>query len=112
MMIPEAALLLGEEGRLRVPTVIAAGAEDRLVMTGWQSDRLADRVPGSRLRVVEGAGHMVHHTAPDAIVAAIDEAAAMSESSQPPDVMPPRASDSREVNAESDAAVMSVEPAI
>jgi pimeloyl-ACP methyl ester carboxylesterase len=38
--------------------------------------RLHEAVPGSELRVVPGAGHMIHHTAPDEVMAAIESAAA------------------------------------
>jgi pimeloyl-ACP methyl ester carboxylesterase len=72
MMLPEALRLRRREHELRVPTVIVAGESDRLVMTGWQSRRLHQRLPGSDLHIVPGAGHMVHHTAPAAVVAAID----------------------------------------
>lgn len=89
MLIAQAARMLGDERSLRVPVAIVAGAQDRLVMTGWQSRRLHERVQGSRLSVVPNAGHMVHHTAPDAVLAAIDEVAALARSA------PARASPAR-----------------
>jgi pimeloyl-ACP methyl ester carboxylesterase len=57
-----------------VPTVIVAGEKDRLVMTNWQSERLHRRLPGTVLRIIPGAGHMVHHTATAEVGAALDEA--------------------------------------
>ncbi len=79
MMIPAAVRLLEGERQLRLPVVIVAGDQDRLLMTRWHSRRLHDRVPGSRFHGVPKAGHMVHHTAPGAVLAAIDEAAAMAD---------------------------------
>ena len=75
MMIPQAARLLREQAALRVPVAIVAGSKDRLLSTAWHSTRLHRRVPGSTLHVVPEAGHMVHHTAPDAVVTALDELA-------------------------------------
>jgi pimeloyl-ACP methyl ester carboxylesterase len=57
-----------------VPTVIVAGAGDRIVDFQRHSARLHDAVAGSELRVLPGIGHMVHHSAPDEVVAAIDRA--------------------------------------
>jgi pimeloyl-ACP methyl ester carboxylesterase len=88
MMIPQAIHLLRQESNLRVPVAIVAGQKDRLVSTAWHSSRLHRRLPGSRLHVVPNAGHMVHHTAPDAVAAALDELVArawpkgLSESAQ------------------------------
>jgi len=78
MMIPQAIRLLRHERTLRAPVMIVAGEKDRFQMTQWQSGRLHERVPGSRLHLVPNAGHMVHHTDPDAVMAAVDEAAAMA----------------------------------
>lgn len=76
LLVPAAAGLQGRLAGLgRVPVVIAAGAEDRFVGTEDQSVRLHHELPGSDLRVVPGAGHMVHHTAPGKAMAAIDLAA-------------------------------------
>ena len=44
--------------RLEQPTLVIAGAADRTWLPA--SHRLAELVPGSRLRVVEAAGHLVH----------------------------------------------------
>jgi pyruvate dehydrogenase E2 component (dihydrolipoamide acetyltransferase) len=53
-----------------IPTVIVWGAEDRILPVPDEA-LLAGR---SQLRVVPGAGHMVHVEQPDAVVAAIEEA--------------------------------------
>jgi len=77
MMIPSATLLSKRYGELKVPSVLVAGAKDRLLGTRWHSARLHDQLQISWLRIVEGAGHMVHHVATGQVVAAIDQAAAM-----------------------------------
>jgi pimeloyl-ACP methyl ester carboxylesterase len=83
MMPLQAARLRPREKELAVPVVVVAGEQDRLVMTGWQSRRLAQRVPDATLRTVPGAGHMVHHTATRQVLAAIDEAAERAEAPVP-----------------------------
>lgn len=75
MMMLQAARLLPREKALALPVVIVAGDQDRMLMTGWHSRRLAERIPNATLRIVPGAGHMVHHTATRQVLAAIDEAA-------------------------------------
>lgn len=75
MMTLQATRLLPREKALALPVVIVAGEQDRMVMTNWHSRRLAERIPNATLRIVPGAGHMVHHTATLQVLAAIDEAA-------------------------------------
>jgi pimeloyl-ACP methyl ester carboxylesterase len=74
MMIPAAASLSARIGDLSVPLTIVTGRGDKLVDMKSQSQRLHEAVPGSRFVVVEGAGHMVHHTAPAEVLAAIHSA--------------------------------------
>jgi len=50
------------------------GPEGRIVDIDRQSGRLHDQVPDSTLHALEGIGHMVHHSAPAEVVAAIEEA--------------------------------------
>jgi pimeloyl-ACP methyl ester carboxylesterase len=76
MLIPAAARLSKRYSELAVPTVIVAGDADRLVTTKRQSERLHEELSGSTFHLVPGVGHMVHHIAPEAVLAAIDEAAA------------------------------------
>ena len=75
LMIPEAAALLKRHGELTVPVVILAGTGDRMVDIDRQSRRLHRNVRQSDMRAIEGAGHMIHHIAPDQVVAAIETAA-------------------------------------
>ncbi len=69
-MVPSAMGLRSHYGALSLPVTIMAGDGDKIV-----SHRLAERlrgaIPGSTLRVVEGAGHMVHHVAADQVAEAI-----------------------------------------
>lgn len=76
-MVPAAAALRRRYAELAVPAVLVAGASDRMLSSDWHSARLHQRLARSWLRVVEGAGHMVHHAAPGQVLAAIDQAAGM-----------------------------------
>ncbi|WP_181708616.1 alpha/beta fold hydrolase [Chthonobacter rhizosphaerae] len=73
-MIPAAAGLSRDYGHIAVPTVVIAGADDRMVDTAYQSGALHRAIPGSRLVVLPGFGHMVHHGASSAVAAAVLEA--------------------------------------
>jgi pimeloyl-ACP methyl ester carboxylesterase len=61
--------------QLATRAVIVAGAEDRYVRPKTHSQRLHRMLPQSRFIEVPGAGHMVHHAAPEAILQAIEECA-------------------------------------
>lgn len=63
---------------LAVPLVIAAGGGDRMVDPEAHSGRLHAELPRSEYRLLEGLGHMIHHLAPDAVMAAIDSAAGLA----------------------------------
>ena len=65
-----------------MPLVILVGAEDRMVPPAL-SLRLHAMVPGSELVRIPGAGHMPQFTAPDAVVAAVDRAAALAGAASP-----------------------------
>ena len=73
-MIPAAAMLSRRFEELDLPVTIVAGAGDRMVDPADQAERLHDALPGSRLVLIEGSGHMVHYTATDRVAAAIEEA--------------------------------------
>jgi pimeloyl-ACP methyl ester carboxylesterase len=76
LMIPDAFAARGGYAELKMPLVIISGDQDRLVDIEDQSGRLHQAVAQSTFRRVRGVGHMVHQTAPGAVMAAIDEAAA------------------------------------
>jgi pimeloyl-ACP methyl ester carboxylesterase len=60
---------------LGIPIEIVHGSADTTVGLEIHSRRLAQQVPGARLTVLDGAGHMPHHANPGAVVAAIARAA-------------------------------------
>jgi pimeloyl-ACP methyl ester carboxylesterase len=74
LMIPTALALHKRYAGLTMLVSIIAGADDKLVDTDEQSARLHRDVPRSTLRRVAGVGHMVHQSATDVVMAAIDEA--------------------------------------
>ncbi|HEY0011317.1 MAG TPA: alpha/beta hydrolase [Allosphingosinicella sp.] len=75
LMVPAAAALAPRLGALTIPVTIVAGTGDKVVSTQEQSQRLAAALPQSELLIVEEAGHMVHHSAADAVAMAILAAA-------------------------------------
>jgi len=76
LMIPDAIAYRKSYADLRMPVVIIAGGQDRLVDTDRQSSRLHREIKQSAFHRVRGAGHMVHQTATRDVMAAIDQAAA------------------------------------
>jgi pimeloyl-ACP methyl ester carboxylesterase len=56
---------------LAVPVRLIAGADDRIVDTDLHSARLHRELGMSTFRSVPGIGHMVHHAAPEEVLAAI-----------------------------------------
>ena len=76
LMAPSAAALAKRYGELEMPVVIMAGKDDRIVDFAQQPGRLNDVLPGAVLLPLNGAGHMLHHTAPDRVLEGIDLAAA------------------------------------
>jgi pimeloyl-ACP methyl ester carboxylesterase len=72
LMVPAAFALHKNYAALTMPVAIIAGEDDKLVDTDKQSARLHDDVPQSTLRRVPGVGHMVHQSATDAVMAAIN----------------------------------------
>ncbi len=78
LMIPAAIRLARHYRELAVPTVVAAGRDDRQVDAHWHSEALHGAVTGSRLHLVPGVGHMLHQNAPAAVMAAIVEADSMA----------------------------------
>ena len=75
LMIPDAFHFRDEYSNLKMPVVIVAGDEDRLVDIDAQSTRLHRDVPQSRFHRVPGTGHMIHQTATGVVMSAINEVA-------------------------------------
>ena len=75
LMIPAAAAMAPRFAELDLPVTIIAGDGDKMVNTEAQSKRLSETVPQSRYVEIEGAGHMVHHTASEKVAQAIRKVA-------------------------------------
>lgn len=57
-------------GRIASPTLVLHGTEDRIVPVA-NARELASRIPGARLVLLEGAGHLYHSEQPEAADAAV-----------------------------------------
>lgn len=60
---------------LDLPVEILHGTADTTVPIGIHADRLVLDVPNAHLERLDGIGHMLHHAAPERVVAAINRAA-------------------------------------
>jgi pimeloyl-ACP methyl ester carboxylesterase len=70
-MIPAAAELQHRYRELSRPTVVVTGRDDQIVDVDRHARRLHGDLAGSALVEVPGAGHTVHHLAPDRIADAV-----------------------------------------
>lgn len=61
---------------LALPVEIVHGDADTIVPLSIHSEPLSRLLPDARLTVLSGIGHMPHHAAPEAVIAAIDRLAA------------------------------------
>jgi len=61
---------------IAIPVEIVHGTADTTVGLSIHARPLADQVPGAALSTLDGVGHMPHHAAPDAVIAAIHRATA------------------------------------
>lgn len=69
---------------LRIPTLVLAADEDFLI-PNVNSEILAQRIPGSQLRIVSRTGHILPHERPDAVEGAIlDVLTQVHAAAQPP----------------------------
>lgn len=73
---PYLRVMAPEYPRLTLPVEILHGDADRIVPASVHAQPLARDLPNARLTILPGVGHMAHHADPDAVVAAIDRAAA------------------------------------
>ena len=83
LMIPDAFAVCGDYAHLKMPVVIIAGEGDRLIDIDEQSARLHRDIAHSSLHRVPRTGHMVHQTATERVMSAIDEAAGADHRHQP-----------------------------
>ena len=74
-MAREAAAMRDHYGELPMPVMIMAGSDDQAVDVGRHAIRLHERIPHSGLRMVPGAGHMVHHAVPGQVVEMVEAVA-------------------------------------
>lgn len=72
LMVPGATSLSGRYQKLTMPLAIMAGRGDKIVNIEPQPMRLHGLVRHSTLEVIDGTGHMLHHTFPDKVSAAIE----------------------------------------
>jgi pimeloyl-ACP methyl ester carboxylesterase len=62
----------GRYGEIRAPTVVITGDADNTVSPNIHARPFAKAVPGARLVVLPGVGHMVQNAAPERVVAEVD----------------------------------------
>ncbi|AWB23241.1 alpha/beta hydrolase [Methylobacterium currus] len=74
MMTPVTVELQRHYRDLKLPVVIITGGDDQIADVDRQSRRLHHDLPGSELVVVPGMGHMIHHLAPEQVIAAVERA--------------------------------------
>jgi pimeloyl-ACP methyl ester carboxylesterase len=75
LMIPDAFHFEDKYAGLKMPVVIIAGEDDRLININKQSARLHSDISQSAFHRVPGTGHMIHQTATGEVMAAINEVA-------------------------------------
>ncbi len=71
-LVPAAGRISARLGGMRVPVSIVAGDGDEVLSTRKHSGRLHGELGGSRLVVVPGAGHMVHHAVPGVVAKEVE----------------------------------------
>ncbi|MFF2926395.1 alpha/beta fold hydrolase [Streptomyces celluloflavus] len=62
----------GRYGELTLPTLVCWGAQDAWIPAA-KGHELAAAIPGARLRLIEGAGHLVQEDAPDRLTAELSD---------------------------------------
>jgi pimeloyl-ACP methyl ester carboxylesterase len=78
LMIPDAFMLRDRYADMKMPVVIIAGEQDKLIDIDTQSARLHSDVSQSRFHRLAGNGHMIQQTATDLVMAAIREVSGAS----------------------------------
>ena len=74
-ILPEITALHERFDAIDVPLEIVHGTADTTVGLSIHSEPLAEQVAGAHLTVLDGIGHMPHHAAPAAVIAAVHRAA-------------------------------------
>jgi len=75
LMVPNAILLDGQYKELKMPVVIIAGEQDKLIDVDTQSARLHAEISHSQFHKLRGHGHMIQQTATEQVMSAIEEVA-------------------------------------
>jgi pimeloyl-ACP methyl ester carboxylesterase len=78
LMIPNAFVLRNEYANLKMPVVIIAGGQDKLIDIDSQSARLHSEITQSKFHRLAGNGHMIQQTATDQVMSAIREITGLS----------------------------------
>jgi pimeloyl-ACP methyl ester carboxylesterase len=78
LMVPAAVSGSRSYGALELPTFILAGENDGIIDIERQSARLHREIRQSELQRIPGAGHMIQQSATPAVMAAINQAAAVT----------------------------------
>ncbi|HEX2560355.1 alpha/beta hydrolase [Phenylobacterium sp.] len=68
----EAAKIAGRYDEVRAPVLVISGDGDKIVSFKHQSRRLARELLTGQIQVIQGGGHMIHHTAPAEVAAGIE----------------------------------------
>jgi pimeloyl-ACP methyl ester carboxylesterase len=74
LMIPDAFHFRDRYAELKMPVVIIAGEEDRIVDIDTQSARLHGDITQSKFHRLPESGHMIHQTATNQVMKAIEQA--------------------------------------
>ena len=72
---PEIVMMEQAYPSLSVPVELIHGDADTVVPLAIHAAKLAPLLPDANLTILQGAGHMPHHTRPDDVIAAIERAA-------------------------------------
>jgi pimeloyl-ACP methyl ester carboxylesterase len=83
LMIPDAVSYKDRYKDLKMPVIIVAGRDDKIVTTERQSLRLHHDISHSSFQCLQGIGHMIHHSAPNAVLEAINHAEAQASEKHP-----------------------------
>jgi pimeloyl-ACP methyl ester carboxylesterase len=73
LLIPDALMARGQYGELKMPVVIIAGEQDKLIDIEDQSARLHSDIPHSSFHRLAGNGHMIQQTATEEVMSALRE---------------------------------------
>jgi pimeloyl-ACP methyl ester carboxylesterase len=71
-MVPAVFGMADRIRELNIPIAIIAGTEDMIVDHEDHARWFHQQLPGSVLRLVPGAGHMVHYAVPDEVAEAVE----------------------------------------